>query len=128
MTIDEVITLLEDIPLVKFHYKNYKNDKNPEVLAFDNAYKGRKGQKNYGEREDLLGWNLNYYKNKKEAEDTIRDIDDFASLLSKNKEEKYKRIKYFFPDQAKLIRRYQKNAIKFLRIKDKDGLWKKEGK
>lgn len=122
----EISILLEDIPLVKFYYKEYKHDKFPEVLAFDKEYKGRKGQKSYGERRDLLGWNLNYYKNKKEAMNTIRDIDDFATLLSKDKEEKYKRIKYFFPEQSALLRRYKKNSIKFLRKKDTDGLWKSE--
>lgn len=128
MTLKEALstsTLLEDIPTIKFLYKNYKNDKFPEVMAFDTEYKGRKGQKSYGERKDVLGWNLNYYKNRKEAEDTIKDINDFADLLSKNKEEKYKRIKKLFPDQHKLLRRYIKNAMKFIRIKDKDGLWKK---
>jgi hypothetical protein len=129
MTLNEALStslLLEDIPLVKFYYKNWKNDKYPEVMAFDTEYPGREGQKSYGERKDLLGWNLNYYKNKKEASDSINDINDFADLLSKNKEEKYKRIKYFFPEQSSLLRRYKKNSIKFLRVKDKDGLWKRK--
>ena len=129
MTLNEAFetsTLLEDLPVVKFYYKDHKNDKYPEVIAFDTAYKGRKGQKTYGEREDILGWNLNYYSNKKEAIESINDINDFASLLTNDKEEKYKRIKNFFSPQAKLLRRYKKNSIRFLRVKDKDGLWKKE--
>jgi hypothetical protein len=126
MKLEDVITLLEELPTAKFYYKEYKHDKIPEVLVFDTKYKGRKGQKSYGEREDVLGWNLNYYKNRKEAEDTIKDIDDFASLFSKNKEEKYRRIKYFFKPQSDLLRRYKKEAMKFIRIKDKDGLWKKK--
>jgi len=125
MTLNEAINLVEDIPTVKFYYSHYHNDKYPEVMAFDTKYKGRKGQKTYGEREDVLGWNLNYYDNKEDAQKSIQEINDFAEMLSKNKEEKYKRVKYFFPKQAELIRRYKKNGIKFLRTKGKDGLWHK---
>ena len=45
-------------------------------------------------------------------------------MLSANKEEKYKRIKYFFPEQAKFIRRYMRKHIKGLKVKD-GILWKK---
>lgn len=117
-------TLTEELQYIKFAYKNYKNDKRPKVKVLDYKYKGIPGQKTYGERDDLLGWNLNYIKNKKMAIKAIDDIDSFARALSANKEEKYRRIKYFFPEQAKLIRRYMRDHIKGMKVKD-GILWKK---
>jgi len=112
--------LFENLNLIKFYYSNWKHDKSPQVKVLDYNYT-KQGEKN--NRKDLLGWNLNYYSNKEEAEKTIDDIDSFARLLSVNNKEKYERIKYFFPEQHKLIRRYNKAYIK--KIKEKDGLlWK----
>ena len=118
--------LEEGLPVIKFHYKDCKHDKHPKVLLYDDNYPGKKGEKGYGTREDKLGWNLNYYSNADEAIESINDINDFAKLLSKNKEERYKRIKYFFPEQSKLLRRFKKSRIKFLRSRGEDGIWRKE--
>jgi len=99
----EEITLNEDAVLVKFKYDNFKQDPNPKVKVLDFEYPGQKGQKSYGKRSDVLGFNVNYYENKKYAMRAIDEIDSFARLLSANKEEKYKRIKYFFPDALPLL-------------------------
>lgn len=123
MTLEELLT--EDLPLAKFYYSRYKHNKYPEVIVFDAKYPGIKGQKSFGEREDVLGWNLNYYINKKEAIESINDINDFASLLTDDGQERYRRIKKFFPEQASLIRRYIKKHIKHTRFKGKNGLWEK---
>lgn len=114
----------EDLQFVKFKYDNYKHDKRPKVKVLDYEYPGIKGQSTYGKRKDLLAWNLNYYSNKKEAAKAIDDIDSFAKLLSANKEEKYKRIKHFFPAQAKLLRRYMRKHIKNIKVK-KGMFWKR---
>jgi len=113
--------LYETLELVKFHYSNYKNDKRPRVKVLDFEYPGQAGQKTYGKRRDLLGWNINYFSNKKYARKAIDDIDTFARLLSANNKEKYKRIKYFYPKQAEFIRRYMRKHIKGM--KRKDGWW-----
>ena len=116
---------MEELDIIKFYYKGWNGDKYPEVIVFDDKYPGKRGEKSYGEREDVLGWNLNYYGNKEEAIESINDINDFASLLSDNKEDRYKRVKKLFKDQAKLIRRYKKSGIKFMRKKSREGNWEK---
>tara|TARA_Y100000310_G_scaffold345026_1_gene461262 strand:+ start:4584 stop:4982 length:399 start_codon:yes stop_codon:yes gene_type:complete len=109
----------EALQLIKFHYSNYKHNKRPRVKVLDYEYPGIKGQKTYGKRNDLLGWNINYFKNKKYARKAVDEIDSFARMLGAENEEKYKRIKYFFPEQAKFIRRYMRKHIKGLKRKDK---------
>lgn len=114
----------EALAYVKFKYDNYKEDPKPRVKVLDFKYPGQEGQKTYGQRDDVLGWNLNYYTNKKEAKRAIDDIADFASLLAANKLEMYRRIRAFFPEQAKLIRRYNRDYIKG--AKEKRGiLWRR---
>jgi len=113
----------EDLAYIKFKYSNYKHDPTPKVKALDFEYPGQPGQSTYGQRDDVLGWNINYFKNKKYAKKAIDDIDSFAKLLGADKEEKYKRIKYFFPEQAKFIRRYMRKHIKGIKHK-KGFLWK----
>ena len=49
---------------------------------------------------------------------------EFASMLDKNSQDVYKRIKEFYPDSLKYIRRYKRDGIKFLRVKD-GHFWKK---
>lgn len=110
--------ILETITPVKFHYTNYKHDKTPKVMVLDFDYEGRPGQKTYGQRKDLLGWNINYFENKEEAVRSINDIDTFAKMLSANKLEKYRRIRYFFPEQYSYIRRYNKEFVKNLKVKN----------
>lgn len=112
---NKMILFKEDLNLVKFKYTNWKHDPVPEVKILDYEYT-KDGEKN--NRKDLLGWNLNYYSNKQEAAKTIDDIDSFARLLSANNKEKYERVKYFFPDQAALIRRYKKDNVKNIKMKD----------
>tara|TARA_Y100000310_G_C20681189_1_gene816045 strand:- start:772 stop:1173 length:402 start_codon:yes stop_codon:yes gene_type:complete len=119
------MTLKESLELVKFHYDNWKHDKRPRVKVLDYKYPGQPHQKTYGQRKDLLGWNLNYFTNKRYARRAIDEIDSFARLLSADNKEKYKRVKYFFPEQAKHLRRYMKKHIKGLKRKNFIGLWRK---
>lgn len=109
--------LYEDLQLVKFRYSNYKKDPSPKVKVLDFEYPGRKGQKNYGNRKDLLGFNLHYFKNPRYARTAIDEIDGFARLLSADKEEKYQRLKYFYPEVTKYVRRYNRDHITNLRRK-----------
>lgn len=109
----------EDLNLVKFKYSNTDNDPTPKVKVLDFEYPGQKGQKTYGKRKDLLGFNLNYFKNKKYASKAIDEIDGFARLLSANKQEKWKRLKYFYPEVTQFVRRYQKQYINNLKHKKK---------
>lgn len=117
--------LLEELAYIKFKYSNYKEDPIPKAKILDFKYPGISGQKTYGQRNDLLGWNLNYFNNRKYAEKAIDDITSFAKMLSANKEEMYKRIKHFYPEQAKYIRRYNRKYIKGLKQKI-NGLWRKK--
>lgn len=125
MKLKEIISSIinEDLPTLKFHYSNYNNDPRPRVKALDLDYPGRKGQKTYGKRKDILGWNLNYFKNSRYAARAIDDIDSFAKLLGADKKEKYERIKKLFPEQAKYLRRYMKKHVKGLKMK-KGWFWK----
>jgi len=116
--------LNEALELVKFHYSNYKHDKNPRVKVLDFEYPGRPGQKTYGKRKDLLGWNLNYFKNPEQAIKSIDVIDSFARLMAATKKERYERIRLFFPEAYKYLRRYQRKYIKGLKRKD-GAFWKK---
>jgi len=116
--------LKEALVSVKFHYKNFKNDPYPLVKILDTKYEGKIGQKTYGKRKDLLGWNLNYFENKEEAKRSIDEIDSFARLMAADNKEKYDRVKTFFPEQAQYLRRYIKDGIVGLRTKE-NGLWKK---
>ena len=113
--------LNEALELIKFNYanhsKNTASSRTPHVKALDYEYPGRKGQKTYGKRKDLLGWNISYFSNKRYARKAVDEIDSFARLLGAHGEEKYKRIKYFFPEQAKFVRRYKKEHIGNLKRK-----------
>lgn len=103
--------LNEELPYVKFKYSNFKNDRVPKVKVLDFEYPGQEGQSTFGQRKDLLGWNINYFINKKEAREAIDDIADFAKLLAANKLEMYKRIQHFYPEQAKFLRRYNRKHV-----------------
>jgi len=65
----------------------------------------------------MLGFNLNYFKNKRYANRAIDEIDGFARLLSANQKEKYKRLKYFYPEVLKFIRRYNRQHVSNLKRK-----------
>lgn len=109
--------LYENLQLVKFKYANFKNDPTPKVKVLDFEYLGKAGQKNYGKRKDLLGFNINYFKNPNYAKQSIDKIDNFARMLSADKNEKYKRLIYFYPEVLKHIRRYNREHIKKLKTK-----------
>lgn len=112
--------IYEDLALVKFKYANYKNDPKPKVKMLDFTYPGQEGQKTYGKRDDLLGFNLNYFSNPRYASRAIDEIDGFARMLSANKLEKWKRLKYFYPEVVKFIRRYMRKHVN--NIKHKKGM------
>lgn len=109
--------LYEDLQTVKFNYDNYKLDPHPKIKVLDAEYPGIKGQKSYGKRKDILGFNLNYFKNKQYANRAIDEIDGFARILSANKQEKYTRLKYFYPEVVEFIRRYNREHIRNLKTK-----------
>lgn len=125
MKLNEILNdkIYEDLQLVKFKYSNYKQDPKPKVKVLDFQYPGQPHQKTYGQRDDLLGFNLNYFKNKKYAAKAIDDIDGFARLLSANNKEKWKRLKYFYPEVLKYIRRYNRKHINGIKQK-KTFFWK----
>lgn len=120
--------LNEELTYARFIYKNYKNDKTPHVKVLDFEYPGQPGQKTYGKRKDILGWNIDYIEggksSKKEAITAMDEIDDFADLLSANKREKYERITTMFPQVADYLRRYIKQYVKGFKTK-REGNWKK---
>ena len=118
--------LEEGLQYVRFTYNGENATvKHPKVKILDSRYPGIKGQETYGQREDILGWSITHVKNKRYARRAIDEISDFASLLSNSSEEAYKRIKYFYPEQAKFIRRYIKNHISNLKERGPIGLWRK---
>jgi hypothetical protein len=125
MKLNEILNdkIYEDLQLVRFKYSNYKQDPKPKVKVLDFQYPGQPHQKTYGQRDDLLGFNLNYFKNKKYAAKAIDDIDGFARLLSANNKEKWKRLKYFYPEVLKYIRRYNRKHINGIKQK-KTFFWK----
>ena len=120
--------LEEAFEFIKFKYDNYKHNKRPRVRVLDNSYPGKAGDKTKGKTKDVLGWNINYFKNKKYAMQSIDDIGSFVDLLGeKDKKNQYDRINTMFPQQASLIRRYKKKHMK--NIKQKIGnRWKKSKK
>jgi len=121
MKLKNVMKIYEDLQLVKFKYENYKEDPRPKVKVLDFEYPGIPGQKTYNQRKDLLGFNLNYFKNKNYARRAIDDIDSFARLLSANKQEKWKRLSYFYPEVLQFIRRYNRQYIR--NMKKKQGIF-----
>jgi len=123
--IKEVAEINEELQYIKFSYKSENsNDPKPKVAVLDFVYPGRAGQKTYGQREDLLGFNLNYAPDKKYAKRALDEIDTFARLISAGKKEKWERIADFFPDAKEFVRRYKRENMKA--IKRKDGwFWKK---
>ncbi len=109
--------LYEDLQLIKFKYDNFKQDPTPKVKVLDYEYPGIVGQKTYGTRKDLLGFNINYFKNPQYAKRAIDEIDGFARMLSADNKEKYSRLKYFYPEVVKHLRRYNREHIKNLKSK-----------
>jgi len=114
----------EELPTLKFKYTRAQHDPKPRVKALDLEYPGRKGQKTFGKRKDLLGWNLNYFKNSRYAAKAIDQIDKVANEQGLDKKQKYEKVKELFPEQSKYLRRYMKNHIENLKQK-KGWLWRK---
>lgn len=104
--------IYEDLKMLKFSYENFKNDPSPLVKVFDEKYKGQVGQSSYGEREDILGFNLNNIKNKEDAIIQIDKIDKDITPLANNKEEKFKRLISLYPEVKEFLRRYNSEYIK----------------
>ena len=119
--------LYEALQYIKFRYNGKdRTIKHPKVKLLDPYYKGQKHQKTYGKRnDDLLGWSISHVKNKKYAIKAVDDITGFASLFTRNTEEVYKRVKHFYPQQARFLRRFIRKHMKGLKEKTPIGLWKK---
>lgn len=118
--------LNEALQLIKFHYTGKNNTiKQPLVKLLDPEYPGVPGQKTYGKRKDLLGWSLSHVSNREEATKAIDDIMDFTSLFTKETKEAYSRIKEFYPEQSKFLRRYIRDGVKGLKEKQDNGMWKR---
>jgi hypothetical protein len=117
--------LNEALQMIRFRYSNYKHEPPiKDVKVLDVNYPGQVGQKTFGKRKDLLGWDIGSYSNREEAIRSIDEIESFAKLLNSDNLEKYRRIRALFPEQARLIRRYIKEYVKGLRVKE-NGLWRK---
>ena len=104
--------IYEDLKLVKFNYDNFKDDPSPLVKVFDDEYKGQEGQSTYGDRKDILGFNLNKFSNSDIASAHLDKIDNDISPLANNKEEKFRRLIALYPEVKEFIRRYNKEFIK----------------
>lgn len=117
----------EELQYVKFKYTaDDINDKKPKVKVLDFEYPGRPGQKTYGKRKDILGFNLNYVSNRNEAIKNIDDMSSFGKLLNISKKDLWERFKAFYPEVAtKVIRRYKRDEIKRLKYKNESKRWKK---
>lgn len=117
MKLEELLD--EDLPLIKFEYHGKNSTvKKPKVLVLDFNYKGRKGSKNYGKREDVLGWSLKHSSDPKFSENKIKEICKDFDFIN-NKEEMYDTVSALYPDSIFFIRRYIKDGMK--KIKEKKG-------
>ena len=100
------------LPLIKFDYDKPNNCKTPLVKVLDFDYKGQLGQKSYGNRSDILGFNMKNVASVKKQSKELDDLAAFSEFSGLNKKELYDRIKEFDPEIIKSIRRYNKNKIK----------------
>ena len=96
---DMSLVITESMRTAKFSYEQYKNDPNPKILILDDNYRFNGRGKEIPNQHDILGYNINYFKNKK--------IDE-------------KKIKEKYPASLRYIRHYKKSAIK--NFKEKKGL------
>lgn len=111
--------LYEDLPLIKFEYHGKNSTvKKPKILVLDFNYKGKEGTKNYGKRNDVLGWSLSHSKDPKASAEKINDICKDFDLIN-NKEDIYSAVSVLYPDSVFLLRRYIKDGMK--KIKEKKG-------
>lgn len=111
--------ITESMRMAKFSYEKYKTDPNPKILILDDNYKyNGKGKIIHGQH-DILGFNINYIKSKKDIE-KIKKIYNIAEKAKKEKIDIYKEIKEKFPNSLKYIRHYRRSFIK--NFKEKKGL------
>lgn len=111
--------ITESMRMAKFSYEKYKTDPNPKILILDDNYKYNGKGKIIPGQHDILGFNINYIKSKKDIE-KIKKIYNIAEKAKKEKIDIYKEIKEKFPNSLKYIRHYRKSFIK--NFKEKKGL------
>lgn len=119
MTFERAKQLNEELELIKFRYPS-KHCKKPRVLVLDANYPGRKNEKHYGERMDILGVNIMYAprSERKRIQKALSEIDLFSDFLGADKKEKYERLKFFAPeDLLPYIRRYKKEHMRNVKLK-----------
>lgn len=115
--LSSVIT--ESMRMAKFSYEKYKTDPNPKILILDDNYKYNGKGKIIPGQHDILGFNINYIKSKKDIE-KIKKIYNIAEKAKKEKIDIYKEIKEKFPNSLRYIRHYRRSFIK--NFKEKKGL------
>lgn len=111
--------ITESMRMAKFSYEKYKTDPNPKILILDDNYKYNGKGKIIPGQHDILGFNINYIKSKKDIE-KIKKIYNIAEKAKKEKIDIYKEIKGKFPNSLKYIRHYRRSFIK--NFKEKKGL------
>lgn len=111
--------ITESMRMAKFSYEKYKTDPNPKILILDDNYKYNGKGKIIPGQHDILGFNINYIKSKKDIE-KIKNIYNIAEKAKKEKIDIYKEIKEKFPNSLKYIRHYRRSFIK--NFKEKKGL------
>lgn len=111
--------ITESMRMAKFSYEKYKTDPNPKILILDDNYKYNGKGKIITGQHDILGFNINYIKSKKDIE-KIKKIYNIAEKAKKEKIDIYKEIKEKFPNSLKYIRHYRRSFIK--NFKEKKGL------
>ena len=111
--------ITESIRMAKFSYEKYRTDPNPKILILDDNYKYNGKGKIIQGQHDILGFNINYIKSKKDIE-KIKKIYNIAEKAKKEKIDIYKEIKEKFPNSLKYIRHYRRSFIK--NFKEKKGL------
>lgn len=111
--------ITESMRIAKFSYEKYKTDPNPKILILDDNYKYNGKGKIIPGQHDILGFNINYIKSKKDIE-KIKKIYNIAEKAKKEKIDIYKEIKEKFPNSLKYIRHYRRSFIK--NFKEKKGL------
>lgn len=111
--------ITESMRMAKFSYEKYRTDPNPKILILDDNYKYNGKGKIIPGQHDILGFNINYIKSKKDIE-KIKKIYNIAEKAKKEKIDIYKEIKEKFPNSLKYIRHYRRSFIK--NFKEKKGL------
>ena len=110
--------ITESMRMAKFSYEKYKTDPNPKILILDDNYKYNGKGKIISGQHDILGFNINYIKSKKDIE-KIKKSYNIAEKAKKEKIDIYKEIKGKFPNSLKYIRHYRRSFIK--NFKEKKG-------